>query len=214
MNNNLDTLAIKHNTDKSSLFHNYTKIYDLIFSDYKNDPINFMEIGVLNGASIKMWSEYFPNAKIIGVDVDLNCKRFETANISVEIGNQTDLTFLDTLLGKYKTIDIILDDGGHTWKQQKTTFIHLFPHLNNGGYYVIEDLSTSYLKGSVWDTNESTTVEFLKNIIDDVNLNGKSIVGTKEIAGKNLNFYEKAIEYCIFYKGTCIIKKRQSLLDP
>lgn len=213
MTNELDILAIKHNTDKSSLFHNYTKMYDWNFNKCKNDHITFMEIGVLDGSSIKMWNEYFPNAKLIGVDVDYNCKKFETNNVHIEIGNQTDLNFLDTLINKYNKFDVILDDGGHTWKQQKTTFTHLFPHVNGGGYYIIEDLSTSYLTGSVWDTNEQSTVEFLKNIVDDINLNGKSIVGTNEISGKNLNLYEKSIEYCIFYKGVCIIKKRETSLD-
>lgn len=209
MNNELDILALKYNTDKSSLFHDYTNVYEWNFSKYRNDPITFMEIGVLNGSSIKMWNEYFPNAKIIGIDVDLDCKKFETNNVHIEIGNQTDLNFLDSLVNKYKTFDIILDDGGHTWKQQKTTFTHLFPHVNNGGYYIIEDLSTSYLKGSVWDTNEPSTIEFLKDIVDDINLNGKSIVGTKELSGKIINIYENSIEYCIFYKGVCIIKKRE-----
>lgn len=211
--NELDKLAIKYNTDKSSLFHDYTKIYDFVFKDLRYQKHKLLEIGVLDGASIKMWSDYFNNSLIIGMDVDEKCKIFETDKINIEIGNQTDLLFLDNMIQKYQNFDIILDDGGHTWFQQKTTFKHLFKYVNPNGFYIIEDLSTSYLPGSVWDTNEENTTNFLKSLIDDVNLNGKSIVGVKEIKDKVINYYESTIEYVLFFKGTCIIKKREFYLN-
>jgi len=210
--NELDQLAIKYNTDKSSLFHDYTKIYDFVFKNLRNEKYKFLEIGVLDGASIKMWRDYFNNSQIIGIDVDQNCKLFENDRINIEIGNQTDLNFLDKLVEKYQSFDIILDDGGHTWYQQKTTFKHLFEFVSPNGFYIIEDLSTSYLSGSVWDTDTENTTTLLKSLIDDVNLNGKSIVGVREIKNKNINYYESTIEYMLFFKGTCIIKKRGSYL--
>ena len=210
--NKLDELAVKYNTDKSSLFHDYTKIYDFVFKDLRNEKYKFLEIGVLDGASLKMWGEYFDESLIIGMDVDEKCKVFENDRVNIEIGNQTDLVFLDKIVEKYKKFDIILDDGGHTWFQQKTTFTHLYKNVDEGGFYIIEDLSTSYLTGSVWDTNEENTTNFLKKLVDDVNLNGKSIVGVKEIQNKDINYFESTIEYILFFKGTCIIKKRKNYL--
>ena len=210
--NKLNQLAIKYNTDKSSLFHDYTKIYDSVFNRLTDQKLKLLEIGILDGASLKMWYDYFINSTIIGLDVDEKCKSFKNDRISVEIGNQTDSNFLNNLVKNYENFDIIIDDGGHTWHQQKTTFKHLFQHVNPNGFYVIEDLTTSYLTGSVWDTNEESTIDFLKNIVDDVNLNGKSIVGTKEINSKEINYYESSIEYILFYKGVCIIKKRDFYL--
>jgi hypothetical protein len=210
--NELDNLAIKYNTDKSSLFHDYTKIYDFVFKDLRKEKYKLLEIGVLDGASLKMWGEYFDESLIIGMDIDEKCKLFENNKVQIEIGNQTDLTFLDDLIKKYQKFDIILDDGGHTWFQQKTTFIHLFKSVAEGGFYVIEDLSTSYLKGSVWDTGGENTTNFLKKLVDDFNLNGKSIVGVKEIQNKDINYFEASIEYILFFKGTCIIKKRNHYL--
>lgn len=209
----LDELAISYNTDKSSLYHDYTKMYNFIFRDLREEKLTLLEIGVLDGASINMWHDFFQNAQVVGVDVDPRCKAYAKGRIHIEIGNQTDPGFLNGLAETY-LLDIIIDDGGHAWNQQKTTFKHLFPHLNNGGFYVIEDLTTSYLKGSVWDTGGRTTVEFLKRLVDHTNLNGKSIVGTKELAGKEINYYESTIEYMLFYKGLCIIKKRREPLKP
>lgn len=210
--NDLDNIFIKYGTDKSSLFHNYSEAYSIIFQKYRHKKLNVLEIGVLDGNSIKSWEEYFVNSIIIGMDIDIKCKQYESDRIVIEIGNQTDIEFLKSISEKYKGFDIVIDDGGHTWHQQKTTFKTLFEYLNPGGIYVIEDLSTSYLKGSVWDTNEETTVEFLKRILDDLNLNGKSICGVKEVSNKVLNIYEKWIEYMFFFKGLCLIKKRENSL--
>ena len=210
--NELDNIFIKYGTDKSSLFHNYSEAYSIIFEKYRYEKLKVLEIGVLDGNSVKSWEEYFTNSLIIGLDIEPQCKQYESDRISIEIGSQTDVEFLKSISKKYNGFDIVIDDGGHTWHQQKKTFKVLFEELNPGGIYVIEDLSTSYLTGSVWDTDEGTTVEFLKRILDDLNLNGKSICGVKEVSVKVLNTYEKWIEYMFFFKGLCLIKKRENSL--
>ena len=116
---------------------------------------------------------------------------------------------LEKVNTKHGGFDIVIDDGGHTWYQQQTTFEFLFPRINPDGMYVIEDLSTSYLKGSIYDTGNPTMVEFLKRIMDDLNLNGKSTCGVKELKGKSLTLYEQWLESIFFFKGLCIIKKRK-----
>jgi hypothetical protein len=39
--------------------------------------------------------------------------------------------------------DIIIDDGGHTVKQQRVSVETLWSSLKSGGYYIIEDLHTN-----------------------------------------------------------------------
>jgi len=65
--------------------------------------------------------------------------------------------------------DIIIDDGGHTMNQQKTSFLNLLSLVRPGGIYVIEDLETSYLKefGGGY-LKPSSTVSFLKTFIDEL----------------------------------------------
>ena len=78
----LDELAIKYNTDKSSLDHQYTKHYQKYFDQFINNPKKILELGIYttkidkdgptvneSGASLKMWSDYFTNAKIYGLDL-------------------------------------------------------------------------------------------------------------------------------------------------
>jgi hypothetical protein len=59
---NLNELAGKYGTDKSS--HGFIGKYEELFQSFKNDELNFLEIGVFMGSSIKMWDEYFTNGKI------------------------------------------------------------------------------------------------------------------------------------------------------
>jgi len=99
-------------------------------------PKRVLEIGVQHGGSLKIWRDMFPDAEIVGVDIDPQCKQYEETNIKVLIGDQHDVKFLESL-GDF---DIIIDDGGHTMTQQQTSLKWLMPQLREGGIYVIEDL--------------------------------------------------------------------------
>lgn len=78
----IDELAIKYNTDKSSLDHQYTKHYQIYFDKYVKNPKKILELGIYttkidtngptvneSGASLKTWSEYFSDAIIYGLDL-------------------------------------------------------------------------------------------------------------------------------------------------
>ena len=48
------------------------------FSKFKDKNITFVEIGVYNGGSLKIWKNYFgPKSRIIGIDINPDCKKFE-----------------------------------------------------------------------------------------------------------------------------------------
>jgi hypothetical protein len=100
-----------------------------------------VEIGVQTDASVQMWQEYFPNAEILGIDIDPDCKRFESDRIKIIIGDQTDREFLLSFARKnFGTIDIVVDDGLHTPNAIQTSFQVLYPALSAHGIYAVEDL--------------------------------------------------------------------------
>ena len=47
----------------------YCDIYEKYFNERRHKVTKFI-IGVKDGASLRMWKEYFPNAMIYGVDID------------------------------------------------------------------------------------------------------------------------------------------------
>ena len=64
----------------------YFDVYEEYFSEFKGKKITFVEVGIFNGGSLKVWKEYFgPDARIIGVDINPECKKFEEDGIEVFI---------------------------------------------------------------------------------------------------------------------------------
>ena len=139
--NRLTELGIKYNTDKAA-GHGFTDFYHDYMVKYTNPRL--LEIGIYDGASLKMWEEFFGFPTIVGVDIEPK-KQYESVNIKTMIADQSDPTQLLKCLEVCSEYDIIVDDGGHTMQQQLVTIATLFPHLKSGGLYVLEDLHTSFI---------------------------------------------------------------------
>lgn len=160
-----DILYTQYNQDYDKTLHNffienkqeaihkwygYFDVYEKHFRRFRGKDVNILEIGVQNGGSTKMWEHYFSvdNAKvnIYGVDINPKCKEIENENIKIFIGSQEDRSFWERIKGQIPKIDILIDDGGHTMKQQIITFESMFSHIKHDGIYWCEDLHTSYFK--------------------------------------------------------------------
>ena len=166
----------------------YVNEYVRLFDEIRDNKINFLEIGIFQGRSLAMWSDYFSNGKIYGIDIDttefklvypelLEMGAFENDNLQEVIqGDTTDSTILDVLNSEVG-FSVIIDDGDHTHLGQLATFKNFFPLLEPGGFYIIEDIASPYsyssrswyskgksanLKSDLWDLNK------LYNNIDSV----------------------------------------------
>lgn len=169
----LNDIALLHGTDKSSEFHNYCEKYEKYFPFNTGSKLSVLEIGVLNGDSLRMWKDYFPYASIVGIDINAACKQSEEDRISVETGSQTDALFLADVIKKHGPFDLIIDDGSHVNSHVIFSFVHLFQSIKPKGVYVVEDASTSYWANYGGGMNKKTsTIEYFKNLIDDVNFRG------------------------------------------
>lgn len=174
-------------TDKYYV-NNYLNKYDALFSLLRKRKINILEIGALRGASLVLWQKAFPYAQIYGIDKDRNrWKEFVKDNkkIKVFIGLQQDKKFLKQYITNRK-YTIIIDDGGHNPKHQWESFCELWPVLNEGGFYVIEDCYRSFLPENKDNINIPITIANWINFI----------YNKHEI--KSLHFY---YNLCIIQKG-------------
>jgi 23S rRNA U2552 (ribose-2'-O)-methylase RlmE/FtsJ len=196
-----------HNDRLLHKWNHYIEIYDRHFSSFRGREIVFVEIGVAHGGSLQMWREYFgEKAKIIGVDINPECKKFEEKNTEVIVGSQEDPKFLETLKDNLPSIDIFIDDGGHTMKQQVLTFKYLYDKVKLGGLYLCEDLHTSYwyeYGGGL--KNKKSFIEFSKTFIDY--LHGWHV--TKKHKREMLNVFTKTIYALHFYNSILVIEKRE-----
>jgi hypothetical protein len=207
----LDDLAIRHGVDKSSKVHGYTRAYERHFAIFRDRPIRLLGIGVGGGGSLRMWRDYFPHAAVYGLDVK-DCRPPEGERIRIFQGSQDDEQVLERLAAQAGPLDVVIDDGSHRWSDQITAFKALYPHLAPGGCYVIEDLHTSY-----WDQYKrgaERTLSFLRELVHEINLNGKSGYGRIEndpeyqTLASRLNLYERTLESLTFYKSIVFIQKK------
>lgn len=122
----------------------YFPIYERHFAKFVWSECRILEIGVGHGGSLQLWKAYFgPKALIVGLDIDPQCADYREDQITVETGSQVDPACLELLKG-YAPFDVIIDDGSHIPEHQHASYEALFPSLNWGGVYLIEDCHHGY----------------------------------------------------------------------
>ena len=177
----------------------YFDVYERHFDRFRGKDVVILEIGVSQGGSLQMWKDYFGNKAIIyGIDIDPRCKAFEEENIQIFIGSQSDRVFLRDVKKIIPKVDILIDDGGHTMKQQITTFEEMFDHIKEDGVYVCEDLLTSYwLSYGGGYKRKGSFIEYSKNFIDYINTwhaNNKQLKTTSFTrTAQSLHFYNSML---------------------
>ncbi|NOZ71210.1 MAG: class I SAM-dependent methyltransferase [Chloroflexi bacterium] len=148
---NLKLIGDYYGTDKGDTNHtfhhlSYLDIYNEYLHDLRNKDIAVLEIGVKNGASLRMWKKYFRRAQIYGIDIDPDCAQYEEDRIRISIGSQDDVSFLSNCFQDDTEFDVIIDDGSHINRHIIGSFNYLFYNrLRSGGYYIIEDMKCSYV---------------------------------------------------------------------
>lgn len=137
----LNQIFNAYETDKSSKFgdrHNYAPVYDALFSQLRHSDIKLLEVGVHEGASLDSWHEYFSKATIHGAEIlesDFDGRFKDKPRVKHHYGDAT-----DPLLIAENDFQIIIDDADHSLDTCIRLLRSLWPKLNSGGFYIIEDL--------------------------------------------------------------------------
>lgn len=172
--NLFNNLCIKYGTDKG--FKNFKKTkfvdknsknidycYPHIYSKFYNDnffiirkKIKFVfECGIGDktslrkfspGASLKVWRDFFPNAKIYGADINKNLL-FSDKRIKTFFVDQTNEVSIKKMWNKINNkFDLIIDDGLHNFNSNINFFKISFKYLKKNGLYFIEDVQLKNIK--------------------------------------------------------------------
>jgi len=148
---NLTDLADAGGSDRGSDRHRFTELYQMLFLPLRQRKLTIALIGLDGGVgvdlpeqwdeqariSLKMWLDYFPKAEFIALD------RAEKAPLTDKRLTYTQVTFNDP--GEIATAltdapDIVIDDATHASHHQQNAIRALFPKLQTGGLYIVEDL--------------------------------------------------------------------------
>jgi len=164
----------KNNKDKKIFkWIHYFPIYEKHFKPLTDKPIKMLEVGILDGGSLQMWKDYFhPDSIIVGIDINPEClkHKYDSSNIKIRIGDQSDPVFLQSLVDEFGEFDLVLDDGSHHVDHVNKTFQFLFPKIAEDGIFFIEDTHAAYWgsHGGSIDHPESIN-NVAKKMIDIIN---------------------------------------------
>jgi hypothetical protein len=155
----LHELAKKYRTDKSMLGHGYVNTYAMLFDPLRHTVRNITEVGVFNGNSLPMWADYFADARIWGIDIKVSeaARSFTKAwdRIHIFQGSSQDPETPARLRLEPNTMDLVIDDGDHSWQGNKLTIEAMWPLVKPGGFYIIEDVATGSDRRGKYDGKRS-----------------------------------------------------------
>jgi len=146
-----------HGSDKGRRGHNYTTVYTVLFDAYRDTPLRVFELGLGTdnpevastmgvvgqpGASLRGWREYFPHALVYGADID-SAILFQEDRIKTFYCDQLDRTSISELWTRSELqdgVDIIIEDGLHTFEANVSSLDGSLDQLRPGGIYIVEDI--------------------------------------------------------------------------
>lgn len=183
----LHDIGIKYKNNKATR-HKYCDFYEKELVNV--NPKRILEIGIGTprtvgsyGSSLKMWSEYFPEAKIIGLDIDKKA-------VNQYYGDKIETRFVDCssvdsikLAVTNETYDIIIDDGSHQQSHQQNSLESLWKHLNNGGVFIMEDIHHFNAKFSKFNKkkHDDPGNPHTKFLLENENMSSTRVPSMKEI---------------------------------
>ena len=146
----------KYGSDKGRLNH-YTPLYSALFKERWDQPLRILELGLgsnnqdvlsnmgvfgVPGASLRGWRQLFPHALVYGADIDRGIL-FEEDGIKTFFCDQLDRSSVRELWSRpdlRRGMDIIIEDGLHTFEASTSFLEGSLDHLRPGGIYVTEDI--------------------------------------------------------------------------
>lgn len=178
-------LFLKYKSDKCpQIFHSYSPVYHKFLEPYKTTIRSVIEIGIGNkpcmmatvgdqytpGASLRAWKDFFIHSTIYGLDIDTSIF-FNEHRIQCFYADQSSADSLTNTLDEIiklngknmlnNKFDLIVDDGSHIKNHMILSFKTIFPFLNIGGLYIIEDIKRHELVDFINLANHDMAIKYI-----------------------------------------------------
>lgn len=152
-------------TDKNSAGHNYAPIYAELFGPLRSTQVNFVELGIYQGASMRAWAKYFTHDRTNLIGIDVNLKEYVPVDDERVKAWEMDASSSAAVqhLQALGPLHVVMDDASHLIGDQRRTQNQLWPLIAPGGYYIVEDLHTWW-----WpQANPSDAPSFAHELVDN-----------------------------------------------
>ena len=187
---NLNTLFEHFNSDKGEYFinqyvqpakknkekidaHGYAKIYETVFTNFKEKKINILELGSFYGNAAAALYFYFDKANIFSADINPDMFKYKSNRITnFYIDSSSRNSLKNDLISKKNNFDIIIEDASHMLKDQIISLFMLFPLVNPGGYFIVEELDFPETREDMRvDQTKPDLKQILQNILKNTDFN-------------------------------------------
>lgn len=137
--NELSRIAKSFGSEKIPLYENF---YFELLKNRRDKITKVIEVGIGNASGLLTWREFFPQAKIYGVDNRgrLLLRKIRLESIHADQSVREDLVKVIERTGT--DIDLFIDDGSHNPNDQLLTFMTIMPLLKRSVLYVIEGVQS------------------------------------------------------------------------
>ena len=179
--------------------HGYSDFYQKYFKDLKSDNLNILEIGSFHGNASAALFFYFKNSKFFAADIYPDLFRYRSKRIKNFYVNSSDEDSIQkNIIDKFSdNFDIIIEDAGHSIKDQIISLFMLFKKLKSRGLFIIEELDFPDTRIDMNLLNEKPT---LREILVKFKKDG-TLLTSKYIQKNDKDFFLKNIEDIQIYRG-------------
>jgi len=163
----LEQLLFYYGSDKADYFqnkdtrgHGFSKFYEKQFTLLRNKPLNILEIGSFHGNASAALFFYFKNSKFFAADIYPDLFRYRSNRIkNFYVNSSNEDSIQKNIIDKFSNnFDIIIEDAGHSLKDQIISLFMLFKKLNSGGLFIIEELDFPDTRKDMNLKNEKPTL--------------------------------------------------------
>tara|TARA_B100001989_G_C24475441_1_gene431532 strand:+ start:67 stop:921 length:855 start_codon:yes stop_codon:yes gene_type:complete len=190
--------------------HGYSIFYQKYFENLRSNNLKILEVGSFHGNASAALYFYFKKSKLFAADIYPDLFRYRSNRIENFYVNSSDENSIQkNIIDKFSdNFDIIIEDAGHSLKDQIISLFMLFKKLNSGGLFIIEELDFPDTRKDMNLMNEKPT---LREILFKFKKE-KKLLNSKYIQKNDRDNFLDSIESLEIYKGNfneiAILRKR------
>lgn len=203
----LDELGVAFHSDSSSIGHGYLEEYEKAFESLDIDSCLMVLITVRNRELLKTLTTYLPHVDFLAIESQNDVSQDFNGQVGFVRPKYYSEDFFKNIAEQYHP-SVVIDDGTHRWDHQMRAFENLFISLKPGGYYIIEDMHTSF---GVFTSNYQggETRSTYNQLLDYIT---QMVAGAQSSEPKNAfdYYFRESVNSVKFLKHAIIIEKSKN----
>lgn len=184
LSTDIGTLHSSQSAQDRFLLGKYRLMVENIIAMRDSENIKrIVDIGIFKGGSMALYALAFAPEKLVGIEYSAtpeeSLERFisdrglQNTVRSYYGTNQADTERIQKIVKAEfgnESLDLVVDDASHHYKETRASFETLFPLLKPNGIYIIEDWAWAHWKGDLWQKSQIFPAQMpsLTNILIEV----------------------------------------------